>query len=153
MDTISRGFTRGGASSSAQKRHLRSLRSVDAVSHNLLSMLEIMFTNADFHTPEPDQDDPMVITAQTALYDVSKVLVDQGSSVNIIYWATFLKMELSEDIISPFNEQIVGFTSERVDTRGYLDLRTRLGMDGETKELRVRFLLVEGNTFYNALLG
>lgn len=116
-------------------------------------MLEIMFTNADFHTPEPDQDDPMVITAQTALYDVSKVLVDQGSSVNIIYWATFLKMELSEDIISPFNEQIVGFTSERVDTRGYLDLRTRLGMDGETKELRVRFLLVEGNTSYNALLG
>lgn len=62
-------------------------------------------------------------------------------------------MELSEDVIAPFNEQIVGFTGERVGTRGYFDLRTRLGTKQESKELRVRFILVEANTPYNALLG
>lgn len=81
-----------------------------------LSMPNITFTDADFHDPNPDQDDPMVNTAQIARYDVSKMLVDQGSSINILYWATFLKMDLSKDVIAPFNEHIVGFAGERVDT-------------------------------------
>lgn len=96
-------------------------------------MPDITFTNDNFHAPDPDQDDPMVVTARITLYDVAKVLIDQGSSVNILYWATFLKMELFEDIITPFNEQIVGFAGERVDTPGYLDLRTRLGMGREAE--------------------
>ncbi|XP_014503171.1 uncharacterized protein LOC106763501 [Vigna radiata var. radiata] len=125
IDTISGGFAGGGASSTARKRHLRSLRSVHSVVRNPVSMPDISFTNRDFHAPDPDQNDPMVITARIAQYDVSKVLVDQGSSVNILYWTTFRRMEIIEDMIAPFNEQIVGFTGERVDTRGYLDLRTR----------------------------
>lgn len=111
-------------------------------------MLNITFTNDDFHAPDPDQDDPMVITAQIALYDVRKVLIDQGTSVNILYWTTFLKMELSEDIIAPFSVQIVGFTGERMDTRGYLDLRTRLGTGGVAKELRVRYKPTHPTTPY-----
>ncbi|XP_014499530.1 uncharacterized protein LOC106760626 [Vigna radiata var. radiata] len=153
IDTISGGFAGGGASSSARKRHVRSLRSVHNIVRNPLSMPDITFTDEDFHAPDPDQDDPMVITARIAEYDVSKVLIDQGSSVNILYWTTFQKMGLSEDIIAPFGEQIVGFAGERVDTRGYVDLRTRLGTGDRAKELRTRFLLVEAHTSYNALLG
>ncbi|XP_014511569.1 uncharacterized protein LOC106770266 [Vigna radiata var. radiata] len=151
--TISGGFAGGGVSSSARKRHLRNLQSVNNIRHNSLSMPDIIFTDVDFHALEPDQDDPMVITAEIALYDVNKVLVVQDSSVNILYWTTFLKIDLSEDIICPFNEQIVGFVGERVDTRGYLDLRTRSGTQDNAKKLRVWFLLVEANTSYNALLG
>ncbi|XP_017411652.2 uncharacterized protein LOC108323671 [Vigna angularis] len=153
IDTISGGFAGGGVSASARKRHLRQLKSVHMVERQARSIPDITFTNADFHAPDPDHDDPMVITANIARYDVGKVLVDQGSSVNILYWSTFQKMDLSEDLIAPFNEQIVGFSGERVDTRGYLDLRTRLGTSREAPELRVRFLLVEANASYNALLG
>jgi len=81
------------------------------------------------------------------------VLVDQGSSVNILYWKTFQKMNLSDDLIVPYNKQIVGFSGERVDTRGYLDLRTRIDSRKDGREVRVRFLLVEANTSYNVLLG
>ncbi|XP_052735490.1 uncharacterized protein LOC108328707 [Vigna angularis] len=153
IDTISGGFAGGGASSSARKRSLRNLKSVHMVDQQPRSIPDITFTNADFHAPDPDHDDPMVITANIARYDVSKVLIDQGSSVNILFWSTFKKMDLSEDLIAPFNEQIVGFSGERVDTRGYLDLRTRLGISREAPELRIRFLLVEANTSYNALIG
>ncbi|KOM37625.1 hypothetical protein LR48_Vigan03g100700 [Vigna angularis] len=107
----------------------------------------------DFHAPDPDQDDPMVITAEIARYGVSKVLVDQGSSVNILYWKTFQQMDISEDLIVPYNGQIVGFAGERVDTRGYVELRTRLGTGRSSEEKRVRYLLVEANTSYNVLLG
>jgi len=62
-------------------------------------------------------------------------------------------MNLSEDLIVPYNEQIVGFSGERVDTRDYLDLRTMIGSRKDGQEVRVRFLLVEANTSYNVLLG
>lgn len=116
-------------------------------------MPAITFTDADIHASDPDQDDPMVVTAEITRYNVSKLLIDQGSSINILYWTNFLKMDLSEDIIASFNEQIVGFMGERVDTRGYLDLRTGLRAGKEARELKLRFLLVESNTSYNALFG
>lgn len=53
----------------------------------------------------------------------------------------------------PFHEQIVGFAGERVDMKGYVDLRVSLGMEKNAKELKVRFLLVEADTSYNVLLG
>lgn len=116
-------------------------------------MLAITFSDEDFHAPDLEQDDPMVITTMIARSQVRKVLVDQGSSTNILYWKTFTQMEISEDAIMPFNEQIVGFAGERVDTRGDVDLRTSLGVDKNAKELKVRFLLVDAETLYNVLLG
>lgn len=116
------------------------------------SMSPIIFTDEDFHAPDLEQDDSMVITAEIARYEVDKVLIDQGSSVNILYWKTFQQMDLFDDLIVPFPEQIVGFPGERVDTRGYVDLRTRLGTDREGDEKKVRYLLVDANTFYNVLM-
>lgn len=36
----------------------------------------IAFADEDFHAPNPEQDDPMVITVEIARYGVSKVLVE-----------------------------------------------------------------------------
>lgn len=37
----------------------------------------------------PYNDDPMVITVKYEEYDIKRVLVDQGSSADILYWDTF----------------------------------------------------------------
>ncbi|XP_014490820.1 uncharacterized protein LOC106753514 [Vigna radiata var. radiata] len=153
INTISGRFAGGGQSSSTRKRSIRTLRSTHGVEVLKRTMLPITFTDEDFHAPDPEQDDPMVITVEIAQYEISKVLVDQGSSVNILYWKTFQQMDISEDLIVPFGEQLVGFAGERVDTQGYLDLRIRLGTNRSSEEKKVRFLLVEANTSYNALLG
>ncbi|XP_052723752.1 uncharacterized protein LOC128193711 [Vigna angularis] len=153
INTISGGFAGGESSSSARKRHIRALQSVNAVDKPRRTMPPITFSDEDFHAPDPDQDDPMVITAEIARYGVSKVLVDQGSSVNILYWKTFQQMDISEDLVVPYDGQIVGFAGERVDTRGYVELRTRLGTGRSSEEKRIRYLLVEANTSYNVLLG
>ncbi|XP_014506155.1 uncharacterized protein LOC106765899 [Vigna radiata var. radiata] len=153
INTISGGFAGGGSTSAARKRHLRNLHSSHRTDTSKRAMPTITFSDNDFHAPDLEQDDPMVITAMIARYRVSKVLIDQGSSANILYWKTFKQMDISEDAILPFNEQIVGFAGERVDTRGYVDLRTSLGADRDAKEMTVRFLLVEADTSYNVLLG
>lgn len=116
-------------------------------------MSPITFTDEDFHAKDPDQDDPMVIKAKIARYGVSKVLVDQIISVDILYWKTFQRMELLEDLIVPYNEQIMGFAGEWEDTKGYVDLRTRVDARREGDEWKVRYLLVEANTSYNVLVG
>ncbi|XP_047150041.1 uncharacterized protein LOC124822117, partial [Vigna umbellata] len=134
INTISGEFA-GGSSTSARKRNLRELKSVHRVDVRKRSMPPITFTYEDFHAPDPDEDDPVVITAVIARYSVGKVLVDQGSSVNILYWKTFQQMDISEDLIAPYNEQIVGFSGKRVDTRGYVDLRTCLGTE-RSKEVK-----------------
>lgn len=153
INTISGGSAGGGPSRAARKRHLRSLHSVNRTDMQRRSMLAITFSDEDFHAPDLEQDDPMVITTMIARSQVRKVLVDQGSSTNILYWKTFTQMEISEDAIMPFNEQIVGFAGERVETRGDVDLRASLGVDKNAKELKVRFLLVDAETSYNVLLG
>ncbi|XP_027913845.1 uncharacterized protein LOC114173563 [Vigna unguiculata] len=127
----------GGSSSSARKRYVRALKSVHLEEKKVRSMPPITFTDKGFKAPNLDHDDPMVIFIEVAEYGIRKVL----------------RMNLSEDLIVPYNEQIIGFSGERVDTRGYLDLRTRIGSRKDGREVRVRFLLVEANTSYNVLLG
>lgn len=58
-------------------------------------MPPITFTDEDFHAPDLEQDDPMVITVEIAQYEVSKVFIYQRSFVNILYWKTFQQMDFS----------------------------------------------------------
>jgi len=87
-------------------------------------------------------------------FAITKVLVDQGSLVDILYWKNFKTMRIPETNIQPYEEQIVGFSGEQVDTKGYLDLFTTFGEEGcLSKTINVRYLLVNANTSYNILLG
>ena len=118
------------------------------------AMLDIVFTDRDFRNIDICQDDPMVIAIEVTNCEIRKTLVDQGSSVDVLYWRTFKKMSLNEDAIIPLDEQIVGFSRERVDMKGYIDLRTKFGdTDRGHRTILVRYLIVDVNTSYNALLG
>ncbi|XP_068498083.1 uncharacterized protein [Phaseolus vulgaris] len=102
----------------------------------------MLFTDEDFQEIDPDHGDPMVITVEIAEYAVMKTLVDQGSSVDILFWDTFKRLHLKEEDIVPFREQIIGFSGERVNTKGYVDLMTTFGRG-----------MVDASTSYNVLLG
>ena len=81
----------------------------------------MLCTNADFRNINPRHDDPMVVTIEVANFIIMKNLIDQGSSVDILYWKTFRKMGISDDDIVQYDEQIIGFAGQRVNTRGYID--------------------------------
>jgi len=46
-----------------------------------------------------------VIIVEIENYAVKKVLVDQGSSVDILYWATYQKLQLPNTAMVPYDEQ------------------------------------------------
>jgi len=116
-------------------------------------MPPIIFTNNDFHGLDQEQDDPMVIIVEIENYAIKKVLVDQGSSVNILYSATYQKLQLPDTAMVPNDEPICGFSGEQVTTRGYIDLYTVFRDGTQTKTIPIRFLIVDTPTSYNVLLG
>jgi len=95
----------------------------------------------------------MVITIELENFAVKKFLIDQGSSVDILYWTTYQKLQLSITIMVPYNEPIYGFFGEKVSMCGYIDLHVVFREGHQTKTILVRFLVVEAPTSYNVLLG
>ena len=76
----------------ARKRLLKSVQLVNFITSEFKYriMPPITFTNADFQDVDSDQDDDlMVITVKIKNCAVMKVLVDQGSTLDILYWKTY----------------------------------------------------------------
>ena len=66
----------------------------------------------------------MVVSVAIANFMLSRVLIDQGSSADILCWKTFQRLEVSPDTIHPYAGPFLDFVGERVETRGYVDLMT-----------------------------
>ena len=67
---------------------------VTKISHPLRFLFKhqlIIFTEADFEGVEPHYDDPVVVTLRDANYTVDQILIDQGSSADLIYGDAFEK--------------------------------------------------------------
>ena len=94
---ISGGFARGGESSSARKAHLHSIRSVEVAEVQAVSKLprldtSITFSDSDLEGCQHPHEDPLVIRAVVANKTVHQVLVNNGSSADIIFASAFDKM-------------------------------------------------------------
>jgi len=80
------GFAGGGRSNSARKKHLRAIQSIHSTSAQKRPIIPpITFTDDDFTAIDPAKDDPMVITVEIEKFGITKVLVNQGSSIDILY--------------------------------------------------------------------
>ncbi|RDY06928.1 hypothetical protein CR513_09025, partial [Mucuna pruriens] len=75
--------------------------------------LVITFSDEDLRYTPLQQDDPMVISVITAEYKVERVLINQGSSTNILYWSTFQKLGLSTSILKECLGTLFTFAGER----------------------------------------
>jgi len=116
-------------------------------------MPPITFTDKDFKGIDPTQDNPMVISVDIDNFTINKALVDQGSSVDILYWKTFKAMRIPVEEMMPYNDHVVDFSGERVGTKSYIQLYTTFGLEEASKTLRIRYLVIDANTSYNILLG
>ena len=79
--------------------------------------VDLIFTKANLEDVVPHDNDPVVISAVTAGRKVHCVLVDQGSSVDVMFWTTFNKLQLSPDMLRPYGGCLYGFTRDQVEVR------------------------------------
>ena len=155
---ISRGFTRGGESSSVRKAHLRSIRSRETLEIQAVSKLTsldttITFSDSNMEGYQHPYDDPLVIRAIVANKIVHRVLVDNKSSADIIFASAFDKMGIRREKLEPVNAHLRGFSRERVLPLGSIQLVLTLGDPPCQATTAVRFLIVDAPSAYNILLG
>ncbi|XP_025636025.1 uncharacterized protein [Arachis hypogaea] len=156
INCISGGFAGGGETISARKRSYRAMLAIEETTlpnNKDIPDLEITFNQTDICSAVPNSDDPVVISIQAGDLLVRKVLLDPGSSADVLFYSTFLKMNLSEKLIQPSSGELVGFSGERVPIKGYIWLRTTMGNNPLSKTLDVQYLIVDCPSPYNIILG
>ncbi|XP_072075962.1 uncharacterized protein [Arachis hypogaea] len=104
---------------------------------------DITFTSKDFETKVPNLNDLVVILVTTGTLLIRKVLLDQGSSVDVMFLSTFKKMQLNEKVLQPSSGELVGFSGERVPVTGRPSLKA-FGAIVSTIHLCVKFCSEEG---------
>ena len=158
IQVISGGFAGGGGSSSAWKAHLCSIRSTEIAEIQAMSKLprldtSIAFSDSDLEGCQHPHDDPLVVCAVVADKTVHQVLIDNGSSADIIFESAFDKMGIGREKLEPVNTHLRGFSGEKVLPLGSIQLVLTLGDPPCQATTTARFLIVDAPSAYNMLLG
>jgi len=61
-------------------------------------------------------------------------------------------MRMVETEMMPYDDHVVGFSGERVGTKGYIELYTTFGEGKNTKTIKIQYMVINANTSYNILL-
>ncbi|XP_028068899.1 uncharacterized protein LOC114271482 [Camellia sinensis] len=110
----------------------------------------VSFTRKDLKGIQHPHTDALIITVGIGKrFDVKRVLVDQGSAADILYYDLFRKLGLSEQHLTPAAAPIVGFNSQSEWPLGIIVLPVVTG----TKMLQIEFLVINTPSPYNAILG
>ena len=113
----------------------------------------IMFSDSDLEGCQHPHDDPLVVRAIVANTTVHWVLVDNGSSVDIILASAFDKRGIGREKLEPVNTHLRGFSGEKVLPLGSIQLVLTLGEPPCQATTTARFLIVDAPSAYNMLLG
>ena len=98
-------------------------------------------------------DDPLVIKTIVANKTIHRVLVDNGSSTDIIFVSAFDKMGIGREKLKSVSACLLEFSGERVPPLGSVQLVLTLGDPPCQATTTGRFLIVDALSVYNMLLG
>ena len=113
----------------------------------------ITFSDSDMEGCQHPHDDLLVVKDVIANKTVHIVLVDNGSSADIIFTSAFDKMGVGREKLETVNAYLRGFSGERVLPLGLIQLVLTLGDPPCQATTTVRFLIVDAPSAYNILLG
>ncbi|RWW37364.1 hypothetical protein BHE74_00057542 [Ensete ventricosum] len=90
----------------------------------------------DFESEYPDHDDALVITACIANACIRCIMIDTGSSTDILYLDAFHKLGMTNRDLAPMTSTLTGFTGDAITPVGVATLVT-FGDEPRTKTLMV----------------
>ena len=98
-------------------------------------------------------DNALIVSVQVGGYNVHRVLVDNGSSADILYYPAFQQMGIDRARLIPTNAPLVGFGETRVFPLGAVTLSVTVGNYPQQITKDVTFLVVDYSSAYNGILG
>ena len=94
-----------------------------------------------------------MVSLQIGDYNMHRVLVDNGSSANILYYPAFQQMRIDKERLTPTNAPLMGFGGTKVFPLGAITLSVMAGEYPQQIIREVTFLVVDCSFAYNAILG
>ncbi|XP_073019166.1 uncharacterized protein [Primulina eburnea] len=148
---ISGGSTDGDSNRARKSRSRRECLEVEEGSRK--SEEVISFGPEDLRGVNLPHNDALVIQAQVANYDILRVFVDSGSSVNVIFKDAFEQMDLQGYQLETVETALFGFAGHVVYTEGEIILPLTLGSHNLKRTVMTSFTMVDSPSSYNIILG
>ena len=112
----------------------------------------IGFSEDDARCLHHPHNDALVVSIRVGDYNVHRMLVDNDSSADILYYPAFQQIRINRARLTPTNAPLVGFGGTRVLPLGAITLPVTIG-DYPQIIQDVTFLVVDCSSAYNGILG
>ncbi|XP_065620756.1 uncharacterized protein LOC136063789 [Quercus suber] len=123
--------------------------SQDSRSHIQVVSPVLCFLDEDKAGTIQPHDDALVITLRIGGYDVKRVMVDQGSMVEIMYPDLFKGLNLRLNDLTPYCSPLVSFEGRMVTPKGQIRLPVQTG----SEVVEVDFIVVDVYSPYTAIVA
>ncbi|XP_065635829.1 uncharacterized protein LOC136070184 [Quercus suber] len=94
-------------------------------------------------------NDTLVVALRIGGYDVKRVMVDQGSAVEIMYPNIYKGLNLKPDDLTPYSSPLVSFEGRIVTPKGQIQLPIQTG----SEVVEVDFIVVDVYSPYTAIVA
>ena len=129
IKTITGGPFIGGSFKSLKKACQRQVNSVHMIPpfKKKRTDQDRSFNEANARGVKQPHNDPLVIMQTIEGFNTKRILVDNGSSADIIYLPTFQQLKLDPRRLCPFDSPLISFSGDRVYPRGLVTLTVTVG--------------------------
>ncbi|CAA0818995.1 Unknown protein, partial [Striga hermonthica] len=143
-----------GDSNNARRGHVRAMKRKREEVSITARVPEISFRAEDAAGVVVPHNDALVITAEVAGFDVKRVFIDTGSSVDVMFYDCFVQINRELNVeLKPVATALYGFNGGEVMPMGEVTLSVALGKGATRKVRMVRFVVVRAESSYNIIMG
>jgi len=151
------GTATTGSSKKARKTYLKMIQNVQMT--GVVSKMPLVdnpiigLSKEDARHLHHPHHDALVASIQVGDYNTYRVLVDNSSSADILYYPAFQQMRIDRERLVPTNASLVGFGGTKVYSLGAVTLPVTIGDYLQQITRDVTFLVVDCSFAYNAIIG
>ena len=109
----------------------------------------LRFSDEDKVRTIQPHDDALVITLRIGGYDVKRVMVDQGSGVEIMYPDLYKGLNLKPEDLTSYDSPLLGFDGKVIFPKGQLRLPVQVG----SEVVEIDFIVVDAYSPYTTIVA
>jgi hypothetical protein len=113
----------------------------------------IEFWDNDYAGVSLPHTDALVLSLAIANHKIHHILIDTGSSTDILYKSAFELMKIDRRKVIPARHSLVGFTGEQVLLFGSIEVTVMARAYPRQRTIMVRFIIIDRPSSYNVILG
>ncbi|KAK3025694.1 hypothetical protein RJ639_041699 [Escallonia herrerae] len=113
----------------------------------------ISFSEDDVGDTRTPHDDPLVVTLRVGNFDEKRILVDNGSLAEVLFYEAFQRMNIPSDRLRKIDTPLYSFSNHPVVCEGIIALPVTVGAPPNQAKLMLDFVVVRVPSAYNAILG